>query len=89
MTDTTNDAWEQIRHLTLDQLVTQTKLRNASSALLNGFTTPEKWPFILVIAIGGPGNELAVDAAKTFHDTLKDRARWSYASANPDPKVRP
>lgn len=81
-----NDAWEQIRHLTLDQLVTQTKLMGASAAQLNGVTTPEKWPFVLVITIGGPGNELALDAAQAFHDMLRGRARWSYATAKHEPR---
>lgn len=73
-----SDAWERLRHLTLDQLVTQTKLTNASAAQLSGFTTPENWPFTLVVAIGGPGNEASLDAAKLFHDAMKDRALWAY-----------
>lgn len=83
MDDKTNDAWERVRHLTLDQLVTQTKLAGASASQLNGLTTPERWPFTVVVAIGGPGNEAAVEAAKTFHDTLAGKARWTQAANNP------
>lgn len=75
------DAWEAIRHFTLDQFVRQTKL--SSSALqLNGFTTPEKWPFSIVIAVGKPGNELGIQFAKEFFERMSSAAQsCSVASA--------
>lgn len=54
------DPWEDIRHATMDQLVTKAKLSGSGMAL-NGFTTPEGWPFTVLIAIGSPGNELGLD----------------------------
>lgn len=85
--DKSNDAWEAVRHLTLDQIVTKTKLAKASGLRLNGFTTPEKWPFVLVVAIGGPGNEAAVELADKFNEEMKARAQWSEERQNP--KVQP
>lgn len=64
------DPWEAIRHATMDQLVTQAKL--AGSALqLNGFTTPEGWPFVVVIAVAAAGNEKAVELAQEFGSKLR------------------
>jgi hypothetical protein len=81
--DKTNDAWEAVRHLTLDQIVTKTKLSNASALRLNGFTTPEKYPFVLVLAIAGPGNEAAVELADKFNEEMKARVKWSEERQNP------
>lgn len=81
------DPWETVRHLTLDQIVTQTKLANASAAQFNGFTTPERWPFTIVVALGAPGNEYAVELAKEFSENMKSRAQWTKEGQNP--KVKP
>lgn len=72
----TDDAWEQIRHMTLDQIVTRVKLYG-SGGQLHGFTTPEGWPFRLVVAVGGPGNERAIELC----DELKEKM-LSIASAS-------
>lgn len=82
--DKTNDPWEQVRHLTLDQLVTQTKLAGGSAFQLNGFTTPEKWPFTVVVAIAGPGNDYAVELANEFSTNMKNCARWVKEAENPE-----
>lgn len=63
------DAWERLRQLTLDQLVTFVKL-NGSALLEEGFTTPEGWPFAVVVAVGKPGDERAVELAKEFAGKL-------------------
>jgi hypothetical protein len=81
-----SDPWEAVRHLTLDQLVTRTKLSNASALRLNGFTTPEKWPFVVVIAIGGPGNEAAIELANEFNAQMLARVKWSEERTNPSVK---
>lgn len=65
----TNDAWERFRHMTLDQLVTETKL-GGSASVSYGRTTPEGWPFVVICAVGSPGNEVAMLAAGMFHGTL-------------------
>lgn len=83
MSTDANDPWEAVRHLTLDQLVTKTKLAKASALRLNGFTTPEKWPFVVVLAIGGPGNEAAVELANEFNAQMLARVKWSEERTNP------
>lgn len=80
--DQPQDAWEKIRHLTLDQFVTQVKLVG-SGIMLDGFTTPEKWPFVFVLAIASPGNEAAIDLAKNFHAEMQKRAKWTQAAHHP------
>ncbi len=86
--DAANDPWEQVRHLTLDEIVTRTKLSKASAFQLNGFTTPEKFPFTLVVAIGStPGNKKAIELATEFKDKMIALAKWAHEAQNP--KVSP
>jgi ABC-type sugar transport system substrate-binding protein len=61
--------WEAIRHMTIDQLVTATKLHGSSSGVV-GWTTPEGWPFVVVVGVGSPGNERAVEWAREFHQKM-------------------
>lgn len=49
------DPWEKIRFATLDQLITHTKL-NGSASSYWGHTTPEGWPYIVLLAVGSPQN---------------------------------
>jgi hypothetical protein len=49
----------------LDSLVTFTKL-NGSCLELHGFTTPEGYPFVMVVAVASPGNERAIQLAQDF-----------------------
>ena len=72
----TADPWEQIRHMTVDQLVTQTKL-GGSCLSLNGFTTPERHPLVVIVAVGKPGNEAVVQYAQEFHEKLNARSAWA------------
>ena len=81
------DPWETIRYMTMDQLVTYAKL-NGSAFVLNGFTTPERWPFTIVIAIGAPGNEAVPELAKKFHAELSALGAPLTKSAV-NPKVEP
>lgn len=76
------DAWEQLRHLTLDQLVTYVKL-NGSALLQDGQTTPEGWPFVLVVAVARPGNEKAVEYAREFAGKMTEAASWVKGGRNP------
>jgi hypothetical protein len=79
----TNDAWEQVRHLTLDEIVTRTKLSNASAFQLNGFTTPEKFPFTVVVALGATvSDKQAIELATEFKDKMVALARWSREARN-------
>lgn len=82
MNEQTSDPWEQVRHLTADQLVTWTKL-NGSAFALNGNTTPEGWPFVVVIAVGKPGNEHAVELAQEFHRRLTEAGAPLHRGENP------
>lgn len=59
------DAWEALRWLTLDELVSKVKL-SGSAIGVDGTTTPEGWPFYVVVAVAAPGNERAVELAKEF-----------------------
>lgn len=63
------DPWEQLRFTTVDQLITQTKLGGSAMAL-TGNTTPEGWPFFIVIAVASPGNEPVVTATARFATEL-------------------
>lgn len=65
-----SDPWEQLRFTTLDAMVTVTKMEG-SAAILHGHTTPERWPYVVVIAIGSPGNEKAFQLAAEFHERIK------------------
>lgn len=43
-------------HATVEQLITETKLRG-SALSLRGTTTPEGWPYHVLVAVESPGNE--------------------------------
>lgn len=56
-----SSEWERIRHLTMDQLVTWTKLRGSGFSLM-GSTRPEGWAFALFLGIAStPANQAAVE----------------------------
>lgn len=76
MTAPKPDPWETLRRLTVDQLVTQVKL-SGSAMQFNGFTTPEGWPFTLVLAVAKPGNERAVELAQEFSRKMTAAAKWT------------
>lgn len=59
-----------LKQLTVEQLVTDTKLAG-SAAQVVGHTTPEHWPFIVVVAVAKPGNELAVQYAREFAQKMQ------------------
>jgi hypothetical protein len=78
-----DDDWD-LREVSLDDIVTATKV-SGCSAMLRGFTTPEGWPFAVVVAIAKPGSEVAVQLAEEFSAKLTalgadlsrvDRAPW-------------
>lgn len=73
----TEDPWEKLRHITLDQLVTSTKLQG-SATTITGWTTPEGWPYVLAAVVVKPGNEAVL---ALFSDFL---AKLSHVT----PKVR-
>ena len=77
-----SDAWEQVRHTTVDTLVTKVK-QEGSALMLEGFTTPEGHPFVLVVAVANPGNELALEYAKEFAGKMNAAAKWSKRGDNP------
>lgn len=63
------DPWEALRHRTLDQFVTAVKL-SGSVGSVNGFTTPEGWPFVVVVAVAAPGNEAVIPLILKLHRDL-------------------
>jgi hypothetical protein len=65
------DAWEKVRFATADALITETKFRG-SAIVLHGNTTPEGWPFRLIVAVGRPGNEPAIALADEFQRKLTE-----------------
>lgn len=75
-------AWEALRHLTIDQLVTKTKLSGCASGV-TGYTTPESWPFVVTVAIGSPGNEPALEWAREFHAKLAEAASFAAEVGRP------
>jgi len=76
--------WEKLRQMTLDGFVTLTKL-NGSVLLLGGFTTPERWPFTITVAVGSPGNEAVIPLTKKIQDSLAQlKVPIKEAIANPD-----
>jgi hypothetical protein len=66
---TPTDPWETIRFATADQLITWVKL-HGSVFILNGSTTPEGWPFHIVVAVSSPGNERAGELIRQLHRDL-------------------
>lgn len=71
-------ALEALRFLSLDEVITQVKL-NGSAAEVMGVTTPEGWPFIIVVAVAKPGNEKALLFAKEFSEKMILAASWTQA----------
>lgn len=63
-----------LKELTVEQLVTDTKLSGSATQTV-GHTTPEGWPFIVVVAVAKPGNELAVQYAREFAQKMCAVAR--------------
>ena len=61
--------WELIRFTTLDELITMTKL-HGSALTLNGYTTPERYPFVVTISVASPGNEEVLQFAQEYVDKL-------------------
>lgn len=76
------DPWEDIRHATVDQLITKAKLSGSGFAL-NGHTTPEGWPFTVLLAVGSPGNELALEFAREACAKLAAAASGTQYRFNP------
>jgi hypothetical protein len=74
--------WEAIRHMTVDQLVTATKLHGSCSGL-TGLTTPEGWPFVVVVGVGSPGNEQVVEWAREFYEKMAAAASSTRVAVNP------
>lgn len=62
-----------LKTMTADQLITGVKL-SGSTAIIKGHTTPEKWPFVIIIAIGKPGNEGAMECAQEFTQKIATKA---------------
>lgn len=77
-----DDAWERLRFMTIDQLVTETKLGGSASASY-GRTTPEGWPFVVICAVASPGNEMALVYAAEFHDRMTEAGAAADRADNP------
>jgi hypothetical protein len=75
-----SDLWDKLRWVTFDSMVTTVK-RSGSAMQFDGLTTPEKWPFTIVVAVAKPGNERAVQLAKDFNDKMSAIAPTVQADA--------
>jgi deoxycytidylate deaminase len=60
---------ELLDQMTIEQAVTSVKLAGSAGELV-GRTTPEGYPFIVVIAVGKPGNERALELARRFFEEM-------------------
>lgn len=58
-------------HATVEQLVTETKLRGSSLSLW-GHTKPERWPYRVLVAVGSPGNEAVLEMAAMLERAIKN-----------------
>lgn len=75
-----------LKHTTVDALVTQTKLSGSLGTIL-GYTQPEGWHFVILVAVASPGNEAVVPLTKIFLDELMKRAPligFQYPPSAPD-----
>lgn len=61
--------WDNIGEMTVDELVTGTKFAGSATAFY-GNTTPEGWPFAIIIAVASPGNETVMELVADFHRKL-------------------
>lgn len=82
----TPHSWEKLRFSTIDELVTALKLAATPVLALHGNTTPEGYPFFVVVVLAEPGNEAAVGLAREFHDKMAAQASWSVRVDNPEAK---
>jgi hypothetical protein len=81
------DPFEQWNLMPVQQLVTETKFRGSGTALW-GHTTPEGWPYCLVVAVGSPGNQAALDVLLAAHRALEAMApteRYDNPGVTPAP----
>lgn len=76
-----DSEWERVRHMTLDQIVTATKFLGSGTMHL-GFTTPEGWPFVVVVAIASPGSEAVVPLTRQYHQVMREACSWTVESHN-------
>ena len=58
--------WNDLKKVDLNRAVTWTKL-NGSVFQLSGRTTPEGWPFVVLVAVAKPGNEPMLELVQKFH----------------------
>lgn len=75
-----------LKDITVDQLITDTKLVGSASEIV-GVTTPEGWPFVVVVAVAKPGNERVLDMAKDFHRKITAATQWSAFVPNEEKKT--
>lgn len=78
-----DDAWERLRFMTIDQLVTETKLGGSASASY-GRTTPEGWPFVVICAVASPGNEMALVYVAEFQAKMTEAGAAADRADNPE-----
>lgn len=75
--------WENVRFLTLDEIVTSIKLSGGSCAEVRANTTPEGYPAMIFVLVGTPGNERVIEMGKVFKQTLEAATNWKAEAQNP------
>lgn len=62
--------WDELGGRSIDELVTAAKVVGVGLSLM-GFTTPEQWPFAIVVTVGSPGNERALRWAMELQERIR------------------
>lgn len=70
-----------LRKTTVDEIVTRIKLSKVAVAVLDGFTTPEGFPFVVVVSVGKPGNERLLELTHQFREDIRAAGSPVLASA--------
>jgi hypothetical protein len=79
----TEEDWERLRHMTVDQLVTATKLAGSSSSL-SGTTTPEGYPFRIIVAVGSTEANMGAVSVLGYAENIIGRmAAWFMRADRP------
>lgn len=76
--------WERLRFVTIDQLVTGVKLSGNSATSVFGNTTPEGYPFALLLAVGSTHDNLkGIEIIKSACALMSNLASGTKQAAAP------
>jgi predicted RNA-binding Zn-ribbon protein involved in translation (DUF1610 family) len=74
------DPWEQMKRLTLDQLLTYVKKQGSAVRILG--RTEEGWPFAIVVGVGKPGNDRVMACVQEFDARMTAATSWHAPAGN-------